>query len=347
MQARLGKFTEAITDFSRGIELIETHEIDDPLNIAPEQFAKLAKVYGERAAAKRSARDMAGADQDLYWQRALLHEEDQRWEKARDEYSQLIKVGKTSKDQARAFYSRARTQSRLGQLDQALSDADKAIELDATPAHYSARAGIRLQKADPARAIEDYTKALGLLAKEHGVGLVSRAEAYRENKQLDLALADLRTARDQDLGYRQNARKHGLQGLVLTELGQEREAAESLRYSLNNDEKFFEATIEPELDKLMEKLRNLPSDPKVAKLAWELGVALGRAAFLVREGGSDKAKTALAGAAQHAKSLNVTLPALPTKGQSKEEDLRSALEFLNQSRKMVSSQSTKPMAGRR
>ena len=137
------------------------------------------------------------------------------------------------------------------------------------------------------------------------------------------------------MGYRQNARKHGLHGLVLTELGQENEAADSLRYSRANDEQFFEAKIEPELDKIMQK-RNLPSDPKAAKLAWELGTALGKAAFLsAQQGGSDKAKTALAGAAQYAKSLKVTVLALPPNGQSKEEDLRHAVEYLKQSRNKV------------
>ena len=79
VQARLGKSSEAIADFSRGLELIETYKIDDPLDIAPEQLARLAKVYGERAAAKRTAQDNAGADQDSYWQRALLYERDQQW----------------------------------------------------------------------------------------------------------------------------------------------------------------------------------------------------------------------------------------------------------------------------
>ena len=351
VQMGLGKSTEAITDFSRGIALIETHEIDDPLDIAPEQLASLSEIYGERAAAKRAARDTTSADQDLSWQRAMLDEKDQRWEKARDEYSQLIKAGKTSEDQARAFSGRSRAESRLGRLDLALRDAGSAIELHAAPLSYSARAGIHRQNGDAARAIEDYTKALGLLTKQrgraYGVGLVSRAEAYRENKQLDLALADLKAARDQNLGYRQNARKHGLHGLVLTELGQENEAADSLRYSRANDEQFFEEKIEPELDKILQK-RNLPSDPKAANLAWELGAALGKAAFLsAQQAGSDKAKTAFAGAAQYAKSLKVTVLPLPPNGQSKEEDLRHAVEYLKQAGTRSHRKSIKPTAGRR
>ena len=155
--------------------MIETHKIDDPLDIAPEQLARLAKVYGERAAAKRAAQDNAGADQDSSWQRALLYERDQQWSKARDEYTQLIKLGKTAQEQAHAFYSRARTHSRLGEIDQALRDADKAIELAATPSHYAARAGIRRQKGDPARAIEDYTRAFGLLTEKHKQSVWGRA----------------------------------------------------------------------------------------------------------------------------------------------------------------------------
>ena len=121
----------------------------------------------------------------------------------------------------------------------------------------------------------------------------------------------------------------------MTELGQEDEAEDSLRYSRNNDEEFFEANIRPELDKIMEK-RTLPSNPKAAKLAWELGGALGNAAFLsVQEGGSDKAKTALAEATQYAKSLKVTVPAFPAKGQSREEDFRNVLGYLKQSMNKV------------
>ena len=49
VQADLGKSTEAITDFSRGIALIETHEIDDPLDIAPEQLANTVEdLWGTR-----------------------------------------------------------------------------------------------------------------------------------------------------------------------------------------------------------------------------------------------------------------------------------------------------------
>jgi tetratricopeptide (TPR) repeat protein len=311
---RLRQSTEAIADFSQGLELIETREIDDPLDIAPAQLARLAKVYGERAAAKRAAQDNAGADQDASWQRALLYEREQQWSKARDAYTQLINPGKTAPEQAHAFYSRARTHSRLGEVDQALRDADRAIELAATPSHYAARAGIRLQKGDPARAIEDYTRVLGLLTEKHkqlyGVGLISRAEAYRQNKQFDLALADLKAVQDQSLGYRQNARQHGVRGLVYTALHQQREADESLQYSRNNDEWFFEANIQPELDKLIEKQRR-PSDPKVARLAWELGEALGKATFeSLQAEGAGKSTTTLAVASERAKVLNVTLPTL-------------------------------------
>jgi tetratricopeptide (TPR) repeat protein len=338
VQARLGKPSEAIADFSRGLELIETNEIDDPLDIEPEQLARLAKVYGERAAAKRAARDNAGADQDVYWQRALLYERDKQWSKARDEYAQLITPGKIAQEQAHAFYSRARTHSRLGETDQALRDADKAIELAAAPSHYAARAGIRRQQGDPARAIEDYTRALDLLTEKHkrlyAVGLISRAEAYRENKQFDLALADLKAVQDQSLGYRQNARKHGIRGLVYTELNQKREADESLQYSRNNDERFFEAHIQPELDKLIEK-QHRPSDPKIARLAWELGEALCRATFEFLQGDPGKSTTTLAVASERAKVLNVALPTLPAQGQSRQEDLRNALRFLHQSRNQI------------
>ena len=55
----------------------------------------------------------------------------------------------------------------------------------------------------------------------------------------------------------------------------------------------------------------------------------------MQEGGSDKSTTTLAGAAECAKSLNVTVLALPMKGQSREEDLRNALGFLQQSRNKV------------
>jgi len=97
-------------------------------------------------------------------------------------------------DRAVAHFHRGTALGIGGQLDQALPDLDKAIELDPNwSPPYSNRARAFVGKNEPARAIPDYDKFL-TLHPDDANAYVNRALAYINLRDQDHALADLEKA---------------------------------------------------------------------------------------------------------------------------------------------------------
>jgi tetratricopeptide (TPR) repeat protein len=79
-------------------------------------------------------------------------------------------------------------------LDHALQDYDKSLQLDPYAAnHYNNRGVVYRIKGDFVRAVEDYGKAI-LLKPDYIPAYYNRALAYRDMGQLDNALADFNSA---------------------------------------------------------------------------------------------------------------------------------------------------------
>ncbi|TET37951.1 MAG: tetratricopeptide repeat protein [Planctomycetota bacterium] len=91
---------------------------------------------------------------------------------------------------AEYFYSQGLIKARAGDLDGAIKDFTKAIQLE--PKHvnaYFSRGVTRKMKGDPEGAIEDYDKAL-MLDPKNAKFICSRANARKATGDLDGAIAD-------------------------------------------------------------------------------------------------------------------------------------------------------------
>lgn len=138
VHARLGRLEEALTDYDRAIEL-------DPTDAAA--------LY-QRSAARHRTGDLAGARADI--ERALAA---------------------LSRPTAAAHLLQATIQASQGDLEAALADADRALELDpANPVAYNNRGFLRLRLGDPAAALVDLDRALSL-RPGYPLALRSRGDA--------------------------------------------------------------------------------------------------------------------------------------------------------------------------
>jgi tetratricopeptide (TPR) repeat protein len=94
-------------------------------------------------------------------------------------------------DRAVAHFHRGTALGIGGQLDGALPDLDKAIDLDPNwSPPYINRARVNMGKGEAARAIPDYDKAVAL-HPDDATGYLNRALAYLKLQDSDHALADL------------------------------------------------------------------------------------------------------------------------------------------------------------
>lgn len=87
------------------------------------------------------------------------------------------------------YNNRANYYRDKGQLELALKDYNRAIELKAGHSTYNSRARLFFNKNEDARAIEDYNKAISLMPKAEYY--VNRGAAYAKLGQMDKALEDL------------------------------------------------------------------------------------------------------------------------------------------------------------
>jgi tetratricopeptide (TPR) repeat protein len=97
-------------------------------------------------------------------------------------------------DRAVAYFYRGTAHFMSDQLDEAIADLDRAIEMGpgwAPP--YNNRARAWVGKGEPAKAIADYDVLIGL-SPGNAAGYVNRALAYLKLKDFDRALPDLQRA---------------------------------------------------------------------------------------------------------------------------------------------------------
>jgi tetratricopeptide (TPR) repeat protein len=109
--------------------------------------------------------------------------------------STAIESGKyTGKDLARAFTFRANAFSQTGELDRALADIERAIQLDPTDAFaYGGRGDLYLVKKDYERAIADYSKMIAM-EPANALPLIGRGMAYWLEGELDRATVEFEQA---------------------------------------------------------------------------------------------------------------------------------------------------------
>ncbi len=103
---------------------------------------------------------------------------------------ELSAGGQTVQDQALLLLYRGMHFIEVKQFDQAMSDFDRAIQIDPTSPHpYVGRGQIFLAKQDYIHAIENFSTALRLNPDET-TAYSLRGDAYAKKEQYDLAIAD-------------------------------------------------------------------------------------------------------------------------------------------------------------
>jgi tetratricopeptide (TPR) repeat protein len=112
--------------------------------------------------------------------------------------ARLIQSGKETPDLAIAYSNRGKAYYAKGELDQALADCNKAIELDPKlAAAYSTRGKAYYGKDEVDRALADYNKAIELDPKL-AVAYNNRGLVYGDKGEVDRALADYNKAIELD-----------------------------------------------------------------------------------------------------------------------------------------------------
>jgi len=176
-------------------------DLDRLVLVAPDS----PEAYGLRARARLSLHDRAGALADaeeavrLEPEAARAHLLRGEVRLARDEPEEAVAdldraLDLASGEDAAALAVRASAKTELGDLDAALADAAAAVErAPADPWIESVRAGVHLDRGEPADAERAYTRALRLGPARHGARS-SRARARLDQGRLGPALADLTRA---------------------------------------------------------------------------------------------------------------------------------------------------------
>jgi len=174
-----GDLDGAITDFSSAIGLND----------------KLAIAYKNRGDAKQAKGDASGAKEDL----KRAGELDPR---LRDEASSADHVDrstakgkeKESAASVEVFFNRAGVKKAAGDLDGAIADYDRAIQLDPKDAAiYNNRGLAKAEKGDLDAAIVDFNRAIQLNPKD-AVACSNRGNAKRDKGDMDGAIADYNRA---------------------------------------------------------------------------------------------------------------------------------------------------------
>jgi tetratricopeptide (TPR) repeat protein len=174
-----GDLDGAIADFSSAIELNE----------------KLAIAYKNRGEAKQAKGDAAGANEDLKRAGELdprLRDE----ESSADHVDRSTAKGKEKKSAASVedFFNRAGAKKAAGDLDGAIADYDRAVQLDPKDAAiYNNRGLAKVEKGDLDAAIVDFNRAIQLNPKD-AVACSNRGNAKRDKGDMDGAIADYNRA---------------------------------------------------------------------------------------------------------------------------------------------------------
>src|SRR6266496_5648455 len=174
-----GDLDGAIADFTSAIGLNE----------------KLAIAYKNRGDAKQAKGDAAGANEDLKRAGELdpqLRDE----ESSADSIDRGIDKGKEKESAASVedFFKRAGVKKAAGDLDGAIADYDRAIQLDPKDAAiYNNRGLAKQEKGDLDAAIVDFNLAIQLNPKD-AVACSNRGNAKRDKGDLDGAILDYNRA---------------------------------------------------------------------------------------------------------------------------------------------------------
>jgi tetratricopeptide (TPR) repeat protein len=174
-----GDLDGAIADFTKAIEL------NDKLTIA----------YKNRGEAKQAKGDAAGANEDLKRAGELdprLRDE----ESSADHVDRSTAKGKEKESAASVedFFNRAGVKKAAGDLDGAIADYDRAIQLDPKDAAiYNNRGLAKQEKGDLDAAIVDFNRAIQLNPKD-AVACSNRGNAKRDKGDLDGAILDYNRA---------------------------------------------------------------------------------------------------------------------------------------------------------
>jgi tetratricopeptide (TPR) repeat protein len=179
---RQGLLREALQEFDKAIEL------------QPDQ----AFAYASRGGNLRAQAELSASEPD---RRGL-------YERARADYDQTIKLGGLGQREAVAYWERGLVNHSLNQLDAAIADFTKAIEL--APDYglaYDGRADslrvkARLATSEPERtsqyerAVADYDKAIRLagLGQRNALAYFNRGVAHYYLSHFDAAIADFTNA---------------------------------------------------------------------------------------------------------------------------------------------------------
>src|SRR5439155_94389 len=174
-----GDLDGAITDFNSAIELNENFAI----------------AYKNRGDAKQAKGDAAGAKEDLKRAGELdprLRDE----ESSADHVDRGTAKGKETKSAASVedFFNRAGVKKAAGDLDGAIADYDRAIQLDPKDAAiYNNRGLAKQEKGDLEAAIVDFNRAIQLNPKD-AVACSNLGNAKRDKGDLDGAILDYNRA---------------------------------------------------------------------------------------------------------------------------------------------------------
>jgi tetratricopeptide (TPR) repeat protein len=164
---RRGQPDKAVADFSKAIEL-------DPNDVGARQCrGDTYRQLGRRGDALADySRAIEAAPGHFDWMalvgRAVIYSEMRQWDRAVEDYSQLLKQSPQFAD---GFYKRGYAYQNLRMWDKAVTDYEKAVELDPTPGIWNDLARLlatcpESKVRNPARAVELAGKAVEQLPRD-------------------------------------------------------------------------------------------------------------------------------------------------------------------------------------
>lgn len=225
MHVALGHYQEALNDYEKANEL----------NGGEVEVERIARVlcllgsYDRAIAAYSSAIAKTPSQADLYLKRSVLYRKlDKIRLAAEDRKNALVAVNeKIAKDDSDVnYFWRARLNLAMKNLDAALGDIDKAIEIspsstDRSP-YYAKRAEIELALGKTESAVDDIKRSE---RNQRPWSLITRAKVLLAEGKLPEAIADLDAAIAEKYDH---AAAHYLRGQACTRLGLREQAEKEL-----------------------------------------------------------------------------------------------------------------------